>query len=254
MSRPIFSTFVVLLTSFAMLSCGSYRNNIMFRASASEAITGEVKTAEANYLIQPGDLITVQVYTNDGERLIDPDFHLMQGTPSQTNVSTVKPDKPYLVNEDGSVKLPMVAEINLAGLAIREAEEVLARAYSEYYEKPFVAVEFQNKRVVLLGAPGGKVIPLSNNHVTLAEILALAEGVDNDANATNIRILRGDEVIIADFSTFEGYRKGNITMKPGDIVYVEPVRRPFAESIRDYAPLVTILASITTLIVVLLGL
>lgn len=237
-----------------MFSCGSYRTNIMFRPADSKTLAGEVTTAEANYLIQPGDLITAQVYTNDGERLIDPDFHLMRESPSQNNANTATPDKPYLVSENGTVKLPMVGEINIAGLAIREAEEVLQREYSEFYEKPFVAVEFQNKRVVILGAPGGKVIPLSNNHVTLAEILALAEGIDNNARATNIRILRGDEMIMVDFSTFEGYKKGNIVMRPGDVVYVEPIRRPFAEGIRDYAPLVTILASITTLIVVLLGL
>ena len=254
MSRPIFSTFAVLLTSFAMLSCGSYRNNIMFRVPASDALNTEAKNAESNYLIQPGDLITLQVYTNDGERLIDPDFHLTQETPSQGNPTTAKPTRSYLVDDNSSVKLPMVGEVKIAGLSIREAEEHLQNAYSEFYEKPFVTVDFQNKRIIILGAPGGKVVPLTNNQVTLAEVLAMAEGIDNDANATNIRILRGNEMMVADFSTFDGYQKGNILMKPGDIVYVEPIRRPFAESIRDYAPLMTILASITTLVVVLVGL
>lgn len=226
----------------------------MFRVPATEALHSEAKNAESNYLIQQGDLLTVQVYTNDGERLIDPDFHLTQQTPSQGNVNTVKPERSYLVDEDNSVKLPMVGLVKVAGLSIRQAEEHLQNAYSEFYEKPFVTVDFQNKRVIILGAPGGKVVPLTNNQVTLAEVLALAEGIDNDANATNIRVLRGDEMIAVDFSTFTGYQKGNIIMKPGDIVYVEPIRRPFAESIRDYAPLMTILASITTLVVVLVGL
>lgn len=253
MSRPIFSTFVVLI-SLAMVSCGSYRNNVMFRVPEGAGLHEEVKAAEASYLIQPNDLITVHVYTNDGERLIDPDFQLMRETPAQSNLNTVKPDRPYLIAENGTVKLPMIAELKLAGLTIRQAEGMLQQAYGEFYEKPFVKVEFQNKRVILLGAPGGKVIPLANNQVTLAEVLALAEGIPNEANATNIRVLRGEELIVADFRTFEGYKKGNIVMKPGDIVYVEPIRRPFAEGIREYAPLITILSSLTTLIVVLVGL
>jgi polysaccharide export outer membrane protein len=37
-------------------------------------------------------------------------------------------------------------------------------------------------------------------------------------------------------------------MKPGDIVYVEPVRRPFIEALRDYSPVITIVTSLATLI------
>jgi Periplasmic protein involved in polysaccharide export len=237
-----------------MFSCGSYRNNIMFRVPGDTALQKEIASAETNYRIQAGDLISVQVYTNEGERLVDPDFQLLKETPSQSNLATVKPDRAYLIEADGTAKMPMVGNVSLGGLSIREAESILQQAYGEFYEKPFVTIDFKNKRVVVLGAPGGKVIPLSNNNVTLAEVLALAEGIDKDANATNIRVLRGNEAIVVDFSTFDGYRKGNIIVNPGDVVYVEPVRRPFAESIRDYAPLVTILASITTLIVVLVGL
>ena len=40
-------------------------------------------------------------------------------------------------------------------------------------------------------------------------------------------------------------------MEPGDIVYVEPVRKPVSEAVRDYGPLLSILASLVTLIVVI---
>jgi polysaccharide export outer membrane protein len=54
--------------------------------------------------------------------------------------------------------------------------------------------------------------------------------------------------------TIDGYKKGNMIMQHGDIVYVEPIRRPLVEASRDYGPLLSLGISITTLVVVLLGL
>jgi polysaccharide export outer membrane protein len=126
--------------------------------------------------------------------------------------------------------------------------------YAKFYKDPYAILEYTNKRVIVLGSPGGKVIPLINENVSLVEILALAEGVDNNARATNIRVLRGEEVFVADFSTFDGYQKSNMIMQHGDVVYIEPIRRPFVEGARDYGQILSLGISITTLIVVLFGL
>jgi polysaccharide export outer membrane protein len=148
----------------------------------------------------------------------------------------------------------MIDSVKLETLTIREAEAVLQDAYKGYYQEPFVVLKYSNKRVIVLGAPGGQVIPLTNESVRLTEILALAKGINNDAKANNIRLLRGDQVFVADLSTFEGYQKNNFLVEPGDIIYVEPIRRPFVEALRDYAPAITLATSFTTLIIVVIGL
>jgi len=109
-----------------------------------------------------------------------------------------------------------------------------------------------NKRVVVLGAPGGQVIPLLNENMHLVEVLALAKGINNDGKAQNIRVLRQEKVFLVDFSTYDGYLKNNIVIEPGDVVYVEPVRRPFFEGVRDYGILVSLATSISTLVLVIL--
>ena len=157
----------------------------------------------------------------------------------------------YLVDINGVVKFPLIEPVRIEDLTIKQAEDVLAEAYERYYEAPYVVLRFTNKRVTVLGAPGGQVIPLNNENVRLAEVLALAAGITPDARANNIRVIRGDRVLVADFSTFEGYQRGNFVMQPGDIVYVEPVRRPFIEALRDYSPMITIVSSLATLIFII---
>jgi polysaccharide export outer membrane protein len=52
----------------------------------------------------------------------------------------------------------------------------------------------------------------------------------------------------------EGYRKTNMIIESGDVVYVEPVRRPLVEGIRDYGPVISSITSVTALIILLINL
>jgi polysaccharide export outer membrane protein len=236
-------------TAFLLSACGAYKQNIMFRIPAGTQLAETVQQTERNYVVQKNDQLQVDIYTNKGERIIDPDFRLaetIEGRSTQT-----RPVVTYQVDINGNVKLPMVGEVHAEGLTLREFEEVLEQKFATFYANPHAVVRYLNKRVIVLGAPGGQVIPLANENMELAEVLALAKGIDVNGKANNIRVVRNDQVFLVDFSTIDGYRKGNMIMEPGDIVYVEPIRKPLSEATRDYGPLVSIIASIVTLIIVI---
>ena len=224
----------------------------MFKVPEGEVLQKQAVEVQRNYVIQKNDYLKLNVYTNKGELIIDPDLSLMKDIQAQ-NMQR-RPDPDYLVDLNGVAKFPMIGELKVEGLTIRQAEAILQKEYSNYYTDPFVVLQYTNKRVVVLGAMGGFVIPLVNENVTLVEILAHATGLNNDSKAQNIRVLRGEEFFVADLSTIEGYRQTNMIMQPGDIVYVEPVRRPVSESSRDYLPLISMITSLTTLIIVLISL
>jgi len=242
----------LLLFCVLLSSCSSYKQNIMFKVPEGTVLKQQTEAAEKNYVIQINDQLQLEVYTNNGERLIDPDRKLTQDSPEQKPAKESEPT--YLVDVTGVSRFPMVGSTKVVGLTIRQAEEILQQAYAVYYQQPFVKLRYTNKRVVVLGAPGGQVIPLANENMHLVEVLALAKGVANEAKAHNIRVLRGKEVFLADLSTFDGYLKNNIAMEPGDIVYVEPIRRPVTEAFRDYGPVISVITSLTTLLVVILSL
>jgi polysaccharide export outer membrane protein len=152
---------------------------------------------------------------------------------------------------NGIVKFPVIGEIKVEGLTLRQAEEVTQKEYSKYFKESFTLINFVNKRVTVLGAPGGLVLPLTNQNITVIEVLAMARGLSKDAKADQIKLIRGEHVYQLDFSTIEGYRQSNLLVEPGDIIYVEPIRRPFAEGLQDNFIVVSLVVSLTTLLVLI---
>ena len=243
---------LIILLSLLGWSCASYKQNILLRTPEdfkSAEVSKEILQADRNYVIRKNDLLNLEVYTNKGERIIDPNPELSR--PATTNVNESRPIVTYLVDLNGVVKFPVVGELKMEGLTLRQAEAVLQVEYEKYFKESFTVLTFHNKRVVVLGAPGGQVIPLNNQNVTLAEVLAMAKGLPNDSKAHNLRIVRNDKIFLVDLSTVEGFQSGNMIIEPGDIIYVEPVRRPFAEGLRDYGSLLSLFISTLSLIIVI---
>ena len=257
-STPLKSWIVVSGFLLVLTSCGSYRQNIMFKTENDiipDNMAAAIYEAEKNYVIQKNDFVNIEVYTNSGERIIDPDFELLKEVGFQANQALSRPNPNYLIQQDGNVKLPMVGMVKLEGLSLQNADLLLQEMYSEYYETPFVITRYVNKRVIVLGTTEGQVIPLINENTSLLEVLALSGGLGNDAKAHNVRLIRGPldnpQVYRIDLSTVDGMTKSIKKVLPGDIVYVEPVRRPLPESVRDLAPIVSLITSGVALIVAL---
>ncbi len=238
-----------------LASCKSYKQDIMFKLDDNfkeSDLSQVVVQAERNYVIQVNDQLSIDVFTNKGERIVDPNNEL-----NKTNIQNREnfDQLTYLVQIDGTVKFPIIGQVKLDSMTINQAESFLQKKYDEYYKDSFVKLQYQNKRVVVLGAVGGQIIPLSNENLSLIEILALAGGVEMGAKAQNIKVIRGDltspQVYQVNLSTIDGLQKSMLAVEPGDIIYVEPWRRPWLEATRDIAPLLSIITSTLALILVL---
>ena len=228
----------------------------MFKIDKEEDLSflsGQLEVAEKNYTIQPNDLLEVKVFTNNGERIIDPNHELQITQNNQDQQYREKPE--FLVLDSGEVKLPMIGYVHVAGLTLDDAEKLLEEKYSNYYKGSFVRLKYLNKRVIVLGAMGGKVVPLENESTTVLEVLAMAGGIDENGKSRNIRLIRGDlhhpEVFIIDLSTIQGMTHSMLDVRPGDIIYVEPVARIFNESVKGLATVLAIASNIIVLIVAL---
>ncbi|MDH5379871.1 MAG: polysaccharide biosynthesis/export family protein [Cyclobacteriaceae bacterium] len=217
---------------------------------ASKTFDSEINQ-DSTFKIKPFDLLKIEVYTKAGELLIDPELRLRESSSLQSIESR---ENIYLVDKNGNVKLPMIGDVLLLDMDVRSAESFIENEFTKFYDKLYVTIQFKNKRVYVLGASGGKVIPLENENTTLIEVIALAGGIDNTGNAGNIRLIRGEEVLLADLTTFEGYKAADRIVQHGDIVYIEPVRRPFVETLREVAPGIGVISGLISLTALILNL
>ena len=230
--------------------CQVYKQNIMFQVDEDQnydTLNAFVEELNSNYILKADDKISMNVYTGNGEMLIDPENRLL----TTQNMDLRVEDPEYLITVDGTVSLPLIGKINLEGLTIPETDSVLSSKYNLFYENSFVLTKCVNRRVSVLGAMGGFVVPLKEENVTLLEVLAAAGGIDNTAKVKNIRLIRGDlsspSVQIIDLSTVEGLSKANLKVKSGDVIYVEPVRKVVSETLRDLSPIISLATSFITL-------
>lgn len=250
----LFISSLVLLLAFS--GCKVYRQNIMFQTEANrlpEGLSQLSQQAERNYILQPFDRISLQVYTNKGERLIDPDFKLMEGL--NPNMLNNRQSNEYFLDENGLANIPMLGVVNLKGLRLDQADSLFQKEYQKFYTEPFVLTRIASKRVVVLGGNTSQVIPFQNENMNLIEALALAGGMPTHAKAQNIRLIRGPldnpQVFVIDLSTIEGMISTQQPLQAGDIVYIEPVRRILPEAIRDIGPVVGLLTNVITLVFIL---
>lgn len=241
---------VSFLYIFLLNACQSYKQNILFTVDDPSILRDSLTASDENQTIAVGDYLQIQVFTKNGENIIDPDFELRN---TNANIAGLRPTLKYLVRNDGNVKLPMIGDINLLGKTLYEAEDTLQLAYGKFYKNTYINLVFLNKRVIVLGSAGGMVITLDNENTTLVEIIAMAAGIDENGKGHNIRLLRGEQVFVADLTTVSGFQKGNVPVEPGDVIYIEPVRRPFNEFIRDNGSIVSVITSIVSLTILLLS-
>lgn len=242
---------VVMLLS----GCKVYKQDILFRLDENfteEDLAQPMADAQKNYELKVNDYIQLQVSTNKGERIIDPNNELSQGMNVQQQN---RQQFDYLIQMDSMARLPIVGEVKLAGLTINEAELLLQEYYNEHYKESFVKVTVSNRRVTILGANGGQVITLPNENMTLAEVLALYGGTQMGTRAGNIRLIRGDlenpQVFLIDLTTISGMRATITSVQPGDILYVEPWRRPWLQALRDISPVLSITSSVIAFVLVI---
>lgn len=233
--------FVLILIS--MNSCKILRPNLMLTtppnykyADLNDSLT------KLTYILSPNDIISFQIYTNDGFKMIDAINSTQLAYFVRAEVT---------IEQDGTVKMPMIGQIKITGLTIKEAERKLEELYSQYYVKPFVRISINNKRVIVFPGNGAqaKVIPLQNNNTTVIEAIAMAGGIPEDGKAYKVKLIRtlpdGQSLVyLIDLSTIDGLSKAQTTVLANDIIYVEPRYRPIQAFVKDITPITTLLLNI----------
>jgi len=174
------------------------------RAADAASATVARDPRAAIYLIGPEDILDIQVWKN-------------------AELSRTVPVRP-----DGKVSLPLVNDIQAAGLTPNELRDQLTTRLAEFVPAPEVAVivrEVHSVKVAVMGAvriPGRYEV---KSPATVLELIAQAQGLTDFASGDHIVVIRqnGAATIRVPFNyrkVANGSEADNFFVRAGDIIFV----------------------------------
>jgi polysaccharide biosynthesis/export protein len=191
------------LISMTIISC-TQRDLRVKEYQVAPDVPNPAKPSEEFYQIGPGDTLGI----------------LLWKEPALSGSVKVRPD--------GYITLPLVNEVQVAGLTTGELRKVLEEKYKQYVTDPFVSIRVEgisSVEVFLVGQvtkPGA--YPLSGNE-TLLQILTRAGGPTIFADRDDIRVVRREGAKVTEYvvdydAIVKGDLKQDILLRPGDRIIV----------------------------------
>jgi polysaccharide export outer membrane protein len=247
-------SFCILFVAGLFSGCRYLNPNIMLRTPRNYVYDTFPAVVDSQYVIAVDDQVSFTVQANDGINLVD----IFQGISQQGqgfgNVASAT-GLSFAVEFDGTVKLPIIGRLKIAGLTPRQTEDSLEFLFSKLYKDPFVRVNVSNRRVLVF--PGGigtaKVVPLTDQNMTLFEALAFTGGIDANGKAYRIKLIRGNlkrpYIFLIDASTLQSFKEANLVLQADDIIYVEPIERPWTFFTREVLPWVGAVTSTAGIVI-----
>lgn len=141
------------------------------------------------------------------------------------------------LNHEGIVTLPLVGDVQIAGMKLADARNLILKTYSAYYvNSPVVMLALMDEEeagewgtVTVLGRVNrpGLVLLTSHRGINLSAAVQAVGGFSSSAKTGDIRISRTDEAgkklqVSVNFEQIglEGNAEADLSLMAGDIVYV----------------------------------
>ncbi|NEW61147.1 hypothetical protein GSY74_07620 [Sulfurovum sp. bin170] len=156
----------------------------------------------------------------------------------------------YIVSTDGTIYLPLLQEVKVKGLTIKELNNKLTKEYTRYLKQPYIKTSIKNHKVFVLGEIGGKgVIPIVGNSISIIEVISKAGGFTDHSLRDRVRIISKEEgkhkMRTVDFTKLSMLNTDNLMLRNNTIVYVEPKgTKAIKVGIQDYLPIIQSITAI----------
>ena len=132
------------------------------------------------------------------------------------------------VNQDGSITLPLVGKVQVAGRTTSEAEQIIAgKLRQKYLQSPQVSVSVKTygKRITVSGEVKTPQVMPDDGNTTLSQAIAHAGGFSPLGNSQRVHIARSkDQHVQDEVYNLDDVQAGKATdplLKGGDIIVVE---------------------------------
>ena len=257
-------TLLAALT-LAVTSCTSYKKVPYMLNSDIVNLDSSAILYEAR--IMPKDELTITLNCPEDEEAVLP-FNLtaisrnnQSGSQRNRISNTSYTLQTYLVSNEGTINFPILGELHVMGMTVKELEDMIAdRIYGTYLKtRPIVTVRMSNYKISVIGEvadPGTYTV--SSEKVNIYEALALASDMTVWGRRDNVKLIREDEdgkksIHELDLNDANIINSPYFYLQQNDVLYVTPNRTKsknssIGSSTSYWVSATSILISITSLI------
>lgn len=205
----------LVLFSCLFLTAALQAQNAPTNPSPATPPPATTADTDPSYRLAPGDSVSINIYA-------EPEMSASQR-----------------LDVTGILRLPMIGEIKLGGLSVREAEKTLEKLYRdrELLKAPLVSISVSNyalREVSVLGAvrsPGNFQFPKETTNLDIADLITRLGGFTPTAKSDAVSVIRRkpdgrEEVTTVDVERMiSGRRRGDASRRefavyPGDRIWV----------------------------------
>jgi polysaccharide biosynthesis/export protein len=145
---------------------------------------------------------------------------------------------------DGTLNLPLIGKVNVNGLELAAASDVISNQYAQYLRRPIITLSLINRRplqIAIAGEvsrPGSYTIDQSATQSSrLSQVIETAGGITQSADLSQVRVSRpqadgSQQVMTVDL--WDLIRNGNlgqdVTLRDGDAVFIATALVPLENS------------------------
>lgn len=144
------------------------------------------------------------------------------------------------VSIDGALTLPLVGKVNVNGLSLDAATNLLSSQYGQYLRRPIITISLSSRRPLQVGIagevnrPGSYNIEQSNTQsARLSQVIETAGGITQAANLSQVQIRRpqpsgGMQTITVDLVALlqNGDLRQDLILRDGDEIFLPTSQVP----------------------------
>ena len=158
----------------------------------------------------------------------------------------------YRIYEDGTIDIPFLSKVKVAGLTLQQAEQKIENELSGFAADITVKLALSTGTFCVIGDAGRGYFPIYKDRLTIYQALALSGGVSPSADLGHVKILRrsveGTKIIEFDIRPKSVIDSEYYYVYPNDVIYFDFSKRRFW-AIDSYSGFLSVISSSLSMLV-----
>jgi len=236
MHKAIMKFLFILSLAFQLTSCITTRHINYLQPTKNFIPAYKDTVAYDDYRLRIGDKLYIQVYSTDDKTNALFNGNRSSGMQMMSNSGSGSGGMmdlyTNLIHLDGNIKLPLVGDVYVQGLTLRNAKLAIEEAIKPILKLNSVDVRMMGQYFSIIGAGKSGRFPITREKVNIFQAIAMSGDLGFYADRSNIKILRetedgGTQIKVFDIRSVDIIHSEFYYLEPDDVIFLQPMKEQF---------------------------